>query len=100
MGLTPMITKPGQHKKKKPPKDRDHLNWVASQPCMIPGCSNRPAVHHIRILGEPQDDKRTIPLCWFHHQGPEGIHFLGKREFRGRYGHELNMLEKLMKRKP
>ena len=87
--------KPEKHKKKKPPKDKAHLNWVASQPCMIAGCNYQPNVHHIRILGEPRDDKKTIPLCWHHHQGPEGIHFLGKHVFRERFGHELDMLQKL-----
>ena len=87
------------HKKKKPKKDKAHLNWVASQGCMIPSCSESPCVHHIRILGEPRDDMRTIPLCWNHHQGPEGIHFLGKHVWREKYGHELNMLNELMKLK-
>lgn len=97
--MEPAHPKLERHKKKKPPKDKAHLNWVASQSCMIPGCPNRPAVHHIRILGEPRDDRKTIPLCWNHHQGPEGLHFLGKHVFRERYGHELNMLDELMKRK-
>lgn len=94
-----MISKPGPHKKQKPPKDKAHLNWVASQPCMIPGCSDRSNVHHIRILGELRDDKKTIPLCYNHHQGDEGIHGLGKHVFRERYGHELGMLKDLMGRK-
>lgn len=91
--------KPDKHKKKKPPKDKPHMNWVASQGCMIPGCSNSPNVHHIRILGEPRDDRRTIPLCYFHHQGDEGVHFLGKHVWREKFGHELDMLNELMKLK-
>ncbi len=91
-------------KKKKPPKDTPetiaHKNWVASQPCMIPGCPGRSNVHHIRINGEPRDHFKTIPLCWNHHQGPEGIHGLGKYTWRKINGHELDMLDKLMKRKP
>lgn len=95
------IPKPG--KKKKPPKDTPetiaHKNWVASQPCMIPGCFAVPCVHHIRINGEPRDHFKTIPLCYNHHQGPEGIHFLGKYVWRQKYGHELGMFSELMKRK-
>ncbi len=94
------VPKPGQNKKKgKTKAESDHLNWVASQPCMIPECSEPPCVHHIRILGEPRDHFKTIPLCYFHHQGSEGIHFLGKHIFREKYGHELTMLAELMERK-
>ncbi len=90
--------KPGL--KKKHSRDgagKAHLDWVASQGCMI--CGSPACVHHIRINGEPRDDYRTIPLCWYHHQGAEGIHHLGKSEFRKRYGHELDMLGKLNQKK-
>jgi len=91
-----MLEKPGPHKKSKTKTDKAHLNWVASQGCMI--CGNNPNLHHIRILGEPRDDLKTIPLCYEHHQGPEGIHFLGKHAWRKKYGHELDMLKELMER--
>lgn len=94
-----MIKKPGPAKKKKPPKDKAHLSWVASQGCMIPGCLNQPCVHHIRECGEERDDRRTIPLCWYHHQGPEGFHFMGKKVWVKKYGRELDMLKKLMEKK-
>lgn len=93
----PAHPKPGG-KKKSLGKKRKHLSWVASQGCMIPNCLESPNVHHIRILGESRDDKKTIPLCYNHHQGPEGIHFLGKHAWRKKYGHELDMLNELMKR--
>lgn len=89
--------KPGIHKKQKPTKQKDHKEWVASQGCMI--CGGVACVHHIRILGEPRDDMRTIPLCYDHHQGSDGIHFLGKHVFREIFGHELDMLAELMERK-
>ena len=92
------ITKPGKRKKNKSKQksEKDHLNWVASQGCMI--CGGVACVHHIRILGEPRDHYKTIPLCYNHHQGYEGIHFLGKHVFREKYGHELDMLGELMKK--
>lgn len=93
------IDKPGLAKKSKPTKDKAHLNWVASQGCMIPGCLESPCIHHIRILGEERDDRRTIPLCYRHHQGECGLHTKGKKEWRKMYGHELDMLETLMERK-
>lgn len=93
-----MIKKPGLAKKSKPAKDKAHLNWVASQGCMIPGCSEPPQVHHIREFGEPRDDRRSIPLCYNHHQGECGIH-TNKKLWREKYGDELAMLKTLMERK-
>jgi len=87
--------KPVKHSKTK--KEKAHLNLVASHGCMI--CGKRANVHHIRISGEPRDHRKTIPLCYDHHQGSEGIHFLGKKEWRKRYGHEFDMLNELNKRK-
>ena len=92
-----MLEKPGLHKKSNPAKNKAHLGWVASQSCMV--CGWAPVqVHHIRILGEPRDDLKTIPLCYDHHQGTNGIHFLGKHAWRKFYGHELEMLDELTKR--
>ena len=90
--------KPGKKKKRqKTPEEKAHLTWVASQPCLIPGCPNKSNVHHIRECGEPRDHFKTIPLCYFHHQGSEGIHFLGKKVWYRKFGNELEMLEKLMR---
>ena len=87
--------KPGSKKKtSKTVEEKDHLNWIASLPCSV--CKCKPVqVHHIRLNAEPRNHKKTIPLCWEHHQGPEGIHFLGKYEFRKRFGHEMEMLKRL-----
>lgn len=93
---TPAFGKVGKKKKRSKQKsEKDHLNWVASQGCMIPECLEPPSVHHIRILGEPRDHFKTIPLCYCHHQGSEGIHFLGKHVWREKYGHEIDMLNEL-----
>lgn len=91
--------KPGKKKKAgKTKEEHDHLQWVASNPCSVDFCTkNDVCVHHIREHGEPRDHFKTIPLCYDHHQGKEGIHHLGKREWRKRYGHELDMLRELMR---
>lgn len=91
-----MISKPGPKKKKgKSKAEADHLNWVASLGCIIQGCGDLANVHHIRLNGEPRDHFKTIPLCYLHHQGDSGIHFLGKRLWREKFGHELGYLEQL-----
>jgi len=83
--------------KSKTNAEIDHLDWVASQPCSIAGCPDKSNVHHIREFGEPRNHFKTIPLCYDHHQGKNGIHTLGKKRWRLEYGHELDMLENLEK---
>jgi hypothetical protein len=53
-------------------RDRDHVNFVAKQPCLI--CGRRPAdAHHLRFaqsraLGRKVSDEFTVPLCRGHHR--------------------------------
>jgi hypothetical protein len=53
-------------------RDKAHLTFVASQPCLI--CARRPVdPHHIRFaqkaaLGRKVSDEFTVPLCRSHHR--------------------------------
>jgi hypothetical protein len=53
-------------------RDRDHLRFVASQPCLI--CGRTPSdAHHIkfaeqRAMGLKVSDKFTVPVCRLHHR--------------------------------
>jgi hypothetical protein len=53
-------------------RDREHLKFVASQPCLL--CGRTPAdAHHIkfaeqRAMGRKVSDRFTIPLCRLHHR--------------------------------
>jgi hypothetical protein len=53
-------------------RDKDHLRYVAAQPCIL--CSRSPAdAHHIRFaqpraLGAKVSDEFTVPLCRDHHR--------------------------------
>ena len=53
-------------------RDKDHLRFVASQPCLI--CGRQPSdPHHLRFaqpraLGLKVSDEFTVPLCRDHHQ--------------------------------
>ena len=90
-----MFQKPGAKKKKlKTKTEHEHLNLVASHGCMV--CGNKNVnVHHIRESGEPRSHFKTIPLCYDHHQGPNGIHHLGKKAWYKKYWHEMDLLNKL-----
>jgi ERF superfamily len=53
-------------------RDRDHLRFVAAQPCLV--CGRTPSdAHHIRFaeqraLGRKASDKFAVPICRLHHR--------------------------------
>ena len=53
-------------------RDREHVKFVANQPCLI--CGRRPSdAHHLRFaqhraLGRKVSDEFTVPLCRGHHR--------------------------------
>jgi ERF superfamily len=53
-------------------RDRDHVRFVAKQPCLI--CGREPSdTHHVRFaqspaLGRKVSDEFTVPLCRGHHR--------------------------------
>ena len=53
-------------------RDRHHLRFVASQPCLI--CGRTPSdAHHVKFaqgpaLGRKVSDRFTVPLCRLHHR--------------------------------
>jgi hypothetical protein len=53
-------------------RDKEHVKFVAKQPCLI--CGRRPAdPHHLRFaqhraLGSKVSDEFTVPLCRGHHR--------------------------------
>ena len=53
-------------------RDKSHLRFVASQPCLV--CGRRPSdPHHLRFaqpraLGVKVSDEFTVPLCRGHHR--------------------------------
>ena len=53
-------------------RDRDHLRFVASQPCLV--CGRTPSdAHHLkfaeqRAMGRKVSDKFTVPICRLHHR--------------------------------
>jgi ERF superfamily protein len=53
-------------------RDRNHLRFVASQPCLV--CGRTPSdAHHIkfaeqRAMGRKVSDRFTVPICRLHHR--------------------------------
>jgi hypothetical protein len=62
-------------------RDRDHLRFVAQQPCLI--CGRLPCdAHHLRFaqsraLGRKVSDEFTVPLCRIHHRA---VHSTGNEQ--------------------
>ncbi len=62
-------------------RDKDHLRYVASQPCLV--CGRSPGhAHHIRFvqpraMGRKVSDEWTVPLCATHHRA---LHTVGDEE--------------------
>lgn len=44
-----------------------------------------PQMHHIRKYGGKRDNAPTIPLCFNHHTGFEGIHHMGRKRFEAHF---------------
>ena len=62
-------------------RDKEHLRYVAAQPCII--CGRSPShAHHLRFaqpraLGRKVSDEWTVPLCITHHRA---VHSVGNEE--------------------
>lgn len=77
--------------------ERRHMSRVAALGCIVQGCGSPATIHHCgTYMGGGRDHSRVIPLCWHHHQGPEGIDGkgMGKRVWEEKYGTEESLLEK------
>ena len=67
--------------KEKRLRNKDHLKFVARQPCLI--CGRKPThAHHVRFaqaraLGLKVSDEFTVPLCSVHH---DAIHLAGNEQ--------------------
>ena len=74
----------GQKPTQKPPKpirDKAHIAFVKSKPCLI--CGRKPSeAHHVRLglrtMGRRVCDSKTVPLCQRHHLL---LHSMNEAEF-------------------
>lgn len=86
--------------KTKPPIAEQKRRWSAlvELGCIVgPSvyCEGRITVHHCHTgAGGRKNHDKTIPLCWGHHLGPEGIdgQRMSKRQWQEKYGSEDSLL--------
>jgi len=66
------LARDGELAKLRRSRDKDHLRFIANQPCTV--CGRQPCeAHHIRhaqarALGRKVSDEFTVPLCRVHHR--------------------------------
>lgn len=68
---------------------------LAEMGCVV--CGAMPVeLHHLFTGGGGRKNHDYLaPLCFSHHRGSEGIHFLGRKAFARKYGSEQELLQKL-----
>jgi hypothetical protein len=65
--------------------------------CII--CEGIPAIHHCETgAGGRKDHDKVLGLCYYHHQGVEGIHTIGREAWQEKYGTEQELMELTEKR--
>lgn len=82
--------------KTKAGKSKAYLALIHTLPCCVSGMSGVSA-HHIRYhtgLGVKSPDYWCIPLAHTFHQGSEGIHEIGTRQWEAKYGSQLEHAKK------
>lgn len=79
--------------------ERDHMGRVAALGCIVCRRLNLGAtpaeVHHIREgtgKGQRASHFDTLPLCYLHHRGADGIHHIGVKAWTRRYWKERELL--------
>ena len=81
-------------KRLKVKSDRKNWDAIANLGCIICGCYAN--IHHCFTgSGGRKDDSKVIPLCYEHHQGEQGIHTIGRKQWQSQYGSEQELIEKV-----
>lgn len=78
--------------------ERAHMGRVAALGCIAGVCGATAMIHHCgTYMGGGRNHMRVLPLCWHHHQGPDGIDGkkISKRQWEARYGTEEELLDRV-----
>lgn len=78
--------------------ERAHWGEIIALGCIVgPGthCQGKLCVHHCDTgAGGRKDHTKVICLCWGHHQGPHGIHTIGRKLWQQKHGTEIGLMVK------
>ena len=85
----------------KPKLCKERFNNLAKQGCVVcrlfHGVVTPACIHHLtgiqyRSTGKKAKDEHTIPLCYNHHQGAQGIHTIGMSAWENMFGTQTELL--------
>lgn len=89
--------------KARPPNAAERRYWdrVIQVGCIL--CGSPAGIHHCGTgAGGRKDHMKVLPLCWYHHQGPDGIdgreYGMSKRRWQERHGTEEELMKQLTER--
>jgi hypothetical protein len=87
----------------RPTRDRRHLAWIRTLPCVVCGSTRGIEASHTgpHGLGQKSPDSSAIPLCYRHHRtGPESYHRLGARRFAQVHNLDIPAIVRRLNLKP
>lgn len=73
--------------------NKKFLEFIKTQPCCVCGSKSEP--HHTRSVGSGGSDMSCVGLCRQHHAE---VHQIGKSRFKGKYGFDLEQVNRIMVR--
>lgn len=88
---TPIMAKRPNKKTQQEYKDAVEYGCVVCK--KLYGVKTDTCIHHLTGAGMGKKSEEIIPLCHNHHQGLEGIHHLGKKEWEKRFGSQRKLRE-------
>lgn len=80
--------------------EKEHMDAVAQLGCIVHLCGGPATIHHCGThMGGGRCHFCVLPLCHYHHQGPEGIDgkVISKPQWETRFGTEEELLEVIAK---
>lgn len=77
---------------------RKRWELIRALGCIVCG-SHMVEIHHTGTgAGGRKNHDKVLPLCVWHHRGGEGLHHIGRKTWRERFGTEDELLEKVAAR--
>ena len=78
----------------------DALSGIGCIVCLNEGFQHSASIHHLtgiayRGTGKKAADEHTIPLCYLHHQGNQGIHRIGMKPWELKFGTQETLLRQV-----
>jgi len=86
----------------KPSRNKSHLAFIKSLPCLVHGCQRWVDPCHVGPHGTSQkaSDTQVVPLCHLHHRIDKFALDKGRRKFEAHYGIDLNAVIARLTEKP